>query len=101
LITFDKYGNAIDDNNKIIVYSSNVLSMLIPEGGWSTKGDKYEDIEWISCDPISEEDFLNGFSIYESWKIQKDQEIEDKKAAAITKLEALGLTSEDIKALFS
>ena len=40
--------------------AGDVLSMLLPEGGWVTRGNDYDLIEWISCDPISKEVFEAG-----------------------------------------
>ena len=76
-----------------------VLSMLIPSGGWVIRGDKYEDIEWLESEAISKEEFEAGFAQYDSWKAQQDAEIANKKAMAQAKLAALGLDADDLKAL--
>lgn len=78
---------------------SEVLSMLIPQGGWVTEGDTYEAIQFLQCEPITKTEFEAGFSQYDSWKAQQDAEAAAAKAAAEAKLEALGLTPEDLAAL--
>jgi hypothetical protein len=98
-VIIDIHNNVLDENGKIVFTSSDVLSMLRPEGGWVTRGDTYEGIEWISCDPVSKEQFLAGVAAYEAWKIAKDQEKDSVKNAALSKLQALGLTEEEAKAI--
>jgi hypothetical protein len=78
-----------------------VLTMLRPNGGWVIKEDDYNSIQWIDCEPVTENDFEEGFALYDSWKSQKEAEQVSAKATAESKLEALGLTVEDIKALLS
>lgn len=79
--------------------SLEVLLMLIPEGGWVLQGDEYEGIEFIECEPISKAQFEAGFAQYDAWKAQQDAAKAAQKAAAQAKLEALGLTTDDLKAL--
>jgi len=77
----------------------NVLSMLIPNGGYVARGDKYEGIEFIECEPITKAQFEAGFAQYDAWKAERDAKAEADKAAAQAKLAALGLTADDLKAL--
>jgi hypothetical protein len=98
-VIIDKYNNVLDESGKIVFKSSDVLIMLRPEGGWAIYGDTYEGIEWISCEPVSKEEFEAGVAAYESWKISKDQEKDSVKNAAKEKLAALGLTPEEIASL--
>lgn len=93
---FDKHNNLLNENGNIISTASDVLLMLRPEGGWATHGDTYE---CISCDPVSKEEFEAGVKAYEAWKIAKDQEKDSVKNAALSKLQALGLTEEEAKAI--
>lgn len=79
--------------------SLEVLLMLIPQGGWVLQGDEYEGIEFIECEPITKAQFEAGFAQYDAWKAEQDLTIAAKKAAAQAKLEALGLTTDDLKAL--
>lgn len=76
-----------------------VLEMLRPNGGWIIRGNEYSGIEWISCEPITEAEFKAGFAQVEANKAQAEAEAEAKKAAAEAKLAALGLTTDDLKAL--
>jgi len=78
---------------------SDVLKMLIPAGGWSIIGSKYETIEFITCDPITKEEFEAGFAQWDAWKAEQDAAKAQAKATAEAKLAALGLTVEDLQAL--
>ena len=73
--------------------------MLIPEGGWATIGNDYEGIQFIDCEPITKEQFEAGFAEYDAWKAEQDAQTAADKASATAKLEALGLTTDDLKAL--
>ena len=76
-----------------------VLSMLIPNGGWIMTGDDYEGIQFLACEPITQAQFEAGFGQYDAWKADQDAQATADKASATTKLEALGLTADDLKAL--
>jgi hypothetical protein len=76
-----------------------VLEMLLPNGGWEIKGNDYEGIQFIECEPITKEQFESGFALVEAHKAQKLTEAEAKRQSALDKLAALGLDSEDLKAL--
>jgi len=79
--------------------SYEVVEMLIPQGGWAMTGDEYEGIQFIECEPITKEQFEAGFAQYDAWKAEQDAAKAQAKAAAEAKLVALGLTSDDLKAL--
>lgn len=76
-----------------------VLGMLIPTGGWVITGDEYESIQFLECNPISKAEFDAGFLTFDSWKAKQDAEQAAAKLSAEAKLEALGLTTDDLKAL--
>jgi hypothetical protein len=76
-----------------------VLSMLIPAGGWILVGDDYEGITFLECEPITKEQFEQGFAQYDAWKAKQDAAAVAAKDAAQAKLTALGLTADDLKAL--
>jgi len=78
---------------------SDVLSMLIPNGGWIITGNDYEGIEFLECEPITKKQFTDGFAKYYAWQAEQDAAKADAKAAAQSKLAALGLTVEDLTAL--
>jgi len=75
-----------------------VLTMLIPTGGWVISGDEYEGIEFIEAEPISKAEFEAGFPKYDDWKAEQDKIAENKKSAL---LEKLGITAEEVALLLS
>ena len=79
--------------------SYEVLSMLIPNGGYVQVGDTYEGIEFLECEPITKKQYTDGFAQYDAWKADKEAAQTAAKAAAQAKLAALGLTVEDLTAL--
>jgi hypothetical protein len=78
---------------------SQVLTMLIPNGGWVQTGNNYESIEFIEADPITKAEYEAGFAKYDALQAQQDAAKAQAKASAEAKLAALGLTSDDLKAL--
>jgi hypothetical protein len=76
-----------------------VLGMLIPTGGWVISGDDFEQIQFIEATPITKAQFTAGFAQYDAWKAEQDTAADTAKKAAQAKLEALGLTTDDLKAL--
>ena len=76
-----------------------VLGMLIPNGGYVATGDTYEGIQFLECEPISKAEYEAGFAQYDAWKAEQDAQMAADKASAMAKLEALGLTPDDLKAL--
>ena len=79
--------------------SAQVLNMLIPTGGYAIYGDDFEGIQFIEATPITKAQFEAGFAQYDAWKAEQDAEEAAAKAAAQAKLAALGLTTDDLKAL--
>jgi hypothetical protein len=79
--------------------SYEVLAMLIPDGGYVQVGEDYEGIQFLECEPISKEEYEAGFAQYDVWKAEQDAAKVAAKEAAEAKLEALGLTPADLKAL--
>ena len=82
-----------------MAYAYEVLSYLIPDGGWIQLGEEYEKIQFITCEPITKEQYEAGFAQYDAWKAEKITKAAADKAAAQAKLAALGLTADDLKAL--
>ena len=78
---------------------SEVLEMLIPKGGWIITGNDYEGIQFLECEPITKAEFEAGFAQYDAHKAEQDAQAATDKANATAKLEALGLTADDLKAL--
>lgn len=81
------------------VSTAEVLDYLRPEGGIYQVGDEYEGIEFRECEPFTQAEYEAAFDIVAKLKEQKAKEAEEKKAAAIAKLSALGLDLDEIKAL--
>jgi hypothetical protein len=79
--------------------AAEVLNMLIPNGGWAITGQEYEGIQFIDCEPITKEQFKAGFNQYDVWKAEQDAAKATAKAIAEGKLAALGLTTDDLRAL--
>jgi hypothetical protein len=78
--------------------SYELLSMLIPNGGYVQVGDTYEGIEFLECEPITKTAYEAGFAQYDSWKAQQDATKATAKAALLTQL---GITAEQAKLLLS
>lgn len=78
---------------------SNVLSMLCPTTEWVIAGNDFDGIQWIKGEQITKEQFEAGFAQYDAWKAEQDAAALAAKEAAQAKLAALGLTTDDLKAL--
>ena len=77
---------------------SDVLTMLIPTGGWTIAGDDYEGITFIEAQPITKEAFEAGFGQYDDWKAEQDAKAAADKAALLAKI---GITADEAKLLLS
>jgi hypothetical protein len=82
-----------------VANAAQVLEMFLPNGGWYISGEDYEGIQFLQCEPITKAQFQAGFAQYDAWKAEQDVVKAAAKAAAETKLAALGLTTDDLKAL--
>jgi hypothetical protein len=74
--------------------SYEVLSMLIPNGGYIQVGETYEGIEFLECEPITKKQYEDGFAKYDAWKAKKDAARETAKTAI---LDRIGLTADELK----
>ena len=79
--------------------STQVLGMLIPDGGYVAVGEDYDGITFLECEPITKAQFTAGFAQYDAMKAKQETKAEADKASAQAKLAALGLTADDLKAL--
>jgi hypothetical protein len=75
-----------------------VLSMLIPQGGWVISGSDYDSIQWLECEPITKAQFEAGFAQYDAWKAEQDSAKAAQKAAL---LDRLGITEDEAKLLLA
>lgn len=71
---------------------ANVLTMLIPNGGWAISGDDFSGITFIEAEPITEAEFKAGFAKYDAWKAKEDSLKVDAKDAL---LKRLGITADE------
>ena len=78
--------------------SVDVLSMLLPSGGWIQNGLEYEGITFLECEPITKEQFQAGFAQYDAWKAEQDTKAAADKTALLAKL---GITADEAKMLLS
>jgi hypothetical protein len=76
-----------------------VLSMLCPTTEWVITGNDFDAIQWIKGEQITKTQFEEGFAQYDAWKAEQDAAVVAAKEAATAKLVALGLTTDDLKAL--
>ena len=75
-----------------------VLSMLLPNGGWYIVGDDYASIKFLECEPITKKQFTDGFAQYDAWKAAQDAAQISAKTAL---LDRLGITADEAKLLLS
>jgi hypothetical protein len=79
---------------------ANVLEMLCPDSKYVIYGDDYDTIVWIAGSPaITKQQFSAGFAQYDAWKAEQEAAAKAAKDSAESKLAALGLTPDDLKAL--
>jgi hypothetical protein len=74
------------------------LGMLIPNGGYVQRGETFEGIEFIDCEPITKKQYEAGFAQYDAWKAEQDQIKAQQKSDLLNKL---GITEEDVRLLLS
>jgi hypothetical protein len=80
---------------------SAVLVTNYPGTLWTLNGDEYDGLTWLSDTPKPTKDELDAL-----WQDTLDmiaaekQTVEDKKASALAKLAAIGLTEDEAKLLF-
>jgi len=78
--------------------ANEVLSMLIPDGGYTQVGDTFEGIEFLECKPITKKQYEDGFAQYDALKAEKEAKKAIDKAAL---LDRLGITEDEAKLLLS
>ena len=75
-----------------------ILSMLIPNGGYTQVGDTFEGIEFLDCEPITKKQYEDGFAKYDAWKAEQEANKAEAKAAL---LERLGITADEAALLLA
>lgn len=74
-----------------------VLSMLIPTGGWVIYGDDFDSIIYDDgVEPITKKQFTDGFAAFDGWKSEQEA---IKASAKSALLDRLGITAEEAKLL--
>jgi len=77
-----------------------VLEMLRPNGGWVITEDDFDSIRWDEgVEPVTKAEFDAAFAQVDIWLNQREAEAQAKREAALSKLAALGLTADDLRAL--
>ena len=82
-----------------MIYSSEVLMYLRPEGGMLQTGTEYEGIEFVSCEPFTKKEYENAFTSLKAKKAKAESDKVAAKASAQAKLAALGLTEEEVASI--
>lgn len=78
-----------------------ILTRRYPGQEWVLNGDEYEGLAWISDTPKPTQEELDGLWEEVSSEIEAEKQAKiDAKASAVAKLEALGLTVDEIKEAF-
>jgi hypothetical protein len=75
-----------------------VLTMLLPQGGWAMTGEDWEGVEFFEAEPITKKQFEAGFAQYDAWKAEQDA---TKATAKAELLERLGITADEAKLLLA
>lgn len=79
---------------------ADVLTMLLPAGGWIITADDFDSVIWVDDRPrCTEAEFKAGFAQYDAWKEAQSLAAIETKNAALAKLAALGLDLDDLKSL--
>jgi hypothetical protein len=67
--------------------TSDVLLMLIPQGGWHLIGDDFDDVNWIDAEAkITRAEFDAGVIAYDSYLAKAEATKATEKAALLAKL---------------
>ena len=78
-----------------------VIQYINPNAKFQITDNDINQIQWLDgTTPISAEDINSKISEYETVEATKKIDKETKKQSAKAKLEALGLTTEEIKEVF-
>ncbi len=79
--------------------ATQVLEMLLPQGGWIISGEDFDSITWVDDRPrCTKAEFEAGFAKYDAWKAEQDAAKATQKAAL---LDRLGITEDEAKLLLA
>lgn len=77
-----------------------VLLMLCPDTEWTIIGEDFDSIVWNDgVVPITKKQFQDGFAQFDALQAEKDAQKAAATASAVAKLEAIGLTADEIAAI--
>lgn len=80
--------------------NNEVLAFLRPEGKYVQVGQEYEGITFLDdCEPFTKSEYEAAFDLVDNAKKIAETQLQEKKENALQKLNALGLTLDDLKAL--
>ena len=80
---------------------SAILSRKYAGSEWTLNGDDYTGLTWLSDTPKPSKKTLEGLWVEVQAEIASERQARlDAKASAIAKLEALGLTVEEVSSAF-
>ena len=82
-----------------ILKINDVCRYLRPNGGYITNGYEYENIIFAECKPFTKAEYEAAIPLAQAALDKKEADEIAAKAAAEAKLEALGLTPDDLRAL--
>ena len=75
-----------------------VLAFLIPNGGYVSNTENFEDIQFLECEPITKAQYEAGFAQCDAWKAEQNAKAAADKAALLARL---GITADEAKMLLS
>lgn len=78
--------------------TSEVMSMIYPDGGWVAVGDDFDGIQFLECAPVTKANYEKAAASYDGWKLEQKEAKAAKKAALLDKL---GITEDEAKTLLS
>lgn len=81
-----------------MITGADVLSFLLPNGGWAISGNEYENIIFLEAEPITKAQFEAGFLSFDLWNAQQIEAKATDKAALLAQL---GITEDQAKLLLS
>ena len=78
-----------------------VLTRKYVGAEWTLNGDAYEGLTWLSDSPMpSEQELADLWPVVQEEIAVEAQAKADARASAVAKLEALGLTVEEVSTVF-
>ena len=80
---------------------ANILTKRYPDTEWTLNGDSYSGLTWLSDTPKPTKKTLEGlWADVQAEIVAEAQSKVDAKASAVAKLQALGLTVEEVQVAF-